>query len=300
MISSFGEMELCVNSWIVGRVRVLDVYQGPALYPRLTFRLGISLRDHLSDAFSPGRSIKDFEIRDLRGELRLEEGAKALGLIEWIGSRQHIRSGPHATENQVEVVCSLDWARLETIEEYRAGKPPTFWLACWPTLVDQTGFLECEIRPIRAQIPRDRWMELLTQLTGLRRTLVEIILPTVRTPEFGTAIGHIEEAQHRVDRGDFDDAVAACRRAIESMSAALSIPNDAKALEQRIAAATDARRGSAYAGILSRLKELGNVTIHRPEARGRYVRAEAQFVVAVTSHMLALVASLLAQDDPGR
>ena len=74
MISSFGENELTVHSWIVGRVRVLDVYQGPALYPSLTFRLGVQLQENPTDTFAPGRPIKNFEIRDLRGEVRLEEG----------------------------------------------------------------------------------------------------------------------------------------------------------------------------------------------------------------------------------
>lgn len=296
MISSFGESELSVNSRIVGRVRVLDVYQGSALYPRLTFRLGISLQDHPTDTFSPGRPIKDYEIRDLRGELRLDEGAKAIGLLEWLGARRYVRSAAHASENQVEVVCNIDWARLETIEEHRAGKPPTLWLAFWPTLVDGNGFLDCDIRPIRSIVPRDRWMELLAQLTGLRRTLIEVVLPAVQAPEFSAAVGHVEEARHRVDHGDFDEAVAACRRAIESMFAALNVRNDANALEEKLTKVTDARRAKAYAGIVSRLKEFGNVTIHRPEAPGRYMRTEAQFVVAVTSQMLALLATLLGPD----
>lgn len=296
MISSFGENELSVNSRTVGRLRVLDVYQGPALYPRLTFRLGISLQDHPADTFAPQRPIKDYEIRDLRGELRLEEGAKALGLLEWIGPRRYVRSAAYAFENQVEVVCNLDWARLETIEDHRAGQQSTLWLAFWPTLVDGRGFLDCDIRPVRAQIPRDRWIEVLAQLTGLRRTLIEVVLPTVHAPEFSAAVGHVEEARRRVDRGDFDEAVAACRRAIESMFAALNIRNDANALEKKLTGVTDARRGKAYAGIVSRLKELGNITIHRPEAPGSYVRAEAQFVLAVTSQVLALLATLLRPD----
>jgi hypothetical protein len=297
VISSFGENELSVNSRIVGRMRVLDVYQGSALYPRLTFRLGVSLQDHPSDTFSPGRPIKGYEIRDLRGELRLEEGAKALGILEWTGPRRYVRSATHAFESQVELVCDFDWARLETIEEYRAGNQPTLWLALWPTLVDGKGSLDCDIRPVRAQVPRDRWIETLAQLTGVRRTLIEIVLPTIQAPEFKAAVGHVEEARRRVDRGDFDEAVAACRRAIESMSAALNVPNEVNALEKKLAGVTDAKRAKAYAGIVARVKDLGNVTIHRPEGPGSYLRAEAQFVVAVTSQMLGLLASLLRPDS---
>ena len=190
----------------------------------------------------------------------------------------------------------MDWPRLETIEEHRAGKETTLWLALWPTLVDAKGFLDCDIRPIRAQVPRDRWIALLAQLTGLHRTLVEVVLPSVRSPEFNAAVGHITEARSRVDRGDFDEAVAACRRAIESSLAALNVRNEAKALEENLARVTDARRANAYAGIVSRLKEFGNFAIHKPEAPGRYIRAEAQFVVAVTSYVMALLATLLRSD----
>lgn len=58
-------------------------------------------------------------------------------------------------------------------------------------------------------------------------------------------------------------------------------------------AACDEERGRAYAGIVSRLKQLANLAIHRPEAPGRYSRVEAQFVVGTTEHALVLLAALL-------
>ena len=120
-MSSFGENELLVNSRIVGLIRVLDVYHGQAVFPRLTFRLGVSLQEHPTDKFAPGRPIQKYEIRDLRGELRLDEGGKALGLLEWVGPRRYVRSASYIAESPIEVVCDLDWARVETIEEHLTG-----------------------------------------------------------------------------------------------------------------------------------------------------------------------------------
>lgn len=293
MQSSFGESDLIVNGRIAGRVRVLDVYHGTAVYPRLTFRFGVSLLEHPDDSFAPDRPIKDYQLRNLSGELRLEENGRAIGLYMWNGPRQHVRSSPNLFENQIEAVADLDWGRVETIEESRAGNESVLWLAMWPTLVDEVGFLDCEMRPICAHVPRHRWIELLTQLTGVRRSLLEIVLPSVQSAEFNGAVGHVEEARVRIDGGDFDEAVAACRRAIESLFRSLSMQNNAKALEERLVGITDAQRAKAYASIVSRIKEFGNLTIHRAEAPSRYMRAEAQFVVAVTSHILALLGSML-------
>src|SRR2546426_2797986 len=45
LMSSFGENELLVISRIVGRIRVLDLSPGSAVFPRLIVRLGVALHD---------------------------------------------------------------------------------------------------------------------------------------------------------------------------------------------------------------------------------------------------------------
>jgi len=292
-MSSFGEKELIVNSRIVGRIRILGIYAGQAVFPRLTFRLGVSLQDTPTELFAPGRPIQAYEIRDMRGELRLEENAKALGLIHWAGSRRYVRSSAGAYENQVEVVCDLDWIRIETFEDHRAGSEPVLWVALWPSLVDAHGFLDCDIGPIKAAVPRDNWLQVLSALTDSRREVLEVQRPVLESPDFDAAIGHLKESRTRVGRGDYDEAIAACRRAIESTVKALDVPSKPGAIEQALAAVTDDKRAKAYAGVVAKLKELANFTIHRHEAPGRYTRTEALFVVGATEHTIALLASLL-------
>jgi hypothetical protein len=163
----------------------------------------------------------------------------------------------------------------------------------WSTIVDGQGILDGQIQPIKTVVPRDRWLEFLGAQTGRRPALLEVTRPGLEAQQFDAAIGHVKDARFRIDRGDFDDAVAACRRAIEAISSALDVPGKPGALEAALAAVTDAKRAKAYAGIVARLKELGNFTIHRPEAPGGYARGEAQFVVAATEHAFALLAGLL-------
>ncbi len=292
-MSSFGESELLVGSRIVGRVRALDVVSGSAIFPRLDIRLGFALHDSPKYEFGPDRPIQAFEVRDVRGELRLEENAKTVGYLHWAGARRFVRSTSYGAENDVLLVCDLDSSRMEMIEEHRAGRDSLFWLALWPSLVDEHGFLDCDVRPLRVAIPREKWIAVVGSLTHARVTLLEVKRPRLEAPEFEAAIGHIMEARTRVDRGDFDESVACCRRAIEALSRALDIGHKAASLEGSLGAVTDEKRAKAYAGIVSRVKELGNYTIHRSEAPGRYSRTEAQFVVGTTEHVLALLAGLL-------
>ncbi len=291
---SFGENELSVSSWIVGRIRVQDAVAVAGLFPRLMFRLGIVLQENPKNVFEPNRPMQRFEVRDVHGEVRLEEHTNVVGDLKWIGPRHPIRSSTSVIfDSQVEMVCDLDWIRLERLEQNRAGRELNLWLTLWPAMFDAHGVLNCDIRPIRTAIPRDKWIGLLNSLANTRVALLEIAYPVLESPEFDAAIGHIKDARDQVNHGAYDEAVTACRRAIESLSAAINVNHQAAELEKAFAARTDDARGKVYAGIVSRLKELGNHAVHRREASGRYTRAEAQFVIGTAEHTLALMATLL-------
>jgi hypothetical protein len=60
-MSSFGEGEIVVNGIIVGKVRVLSVYQGQAVFPRLTLRLGVALHETPTKGFGPGRPQEKYD-----------------------------------------------------------------------------------------------------------------------------------------------------------------------------------------------------------------------------------------------
>src|SRR5438067_398839 len=114
-MSSFGENDVLVGARIVGRIRVLEVFQGSALFPRLVIRLGVTLHDSPKNEFGPGRPIQAFELRDLDGDLRLEEHGKTASYLQWSGQRRFVRSSSHASESQLELGCDLDAFRIEKI-----------------------------------------------------------------------------------------------------------------------------------------------------------------------------------------
>lgn len=290
---SFGECQLLIENWVIGEVTIQDVFHGAAVFPRVCFRLGISLHELPHQRLHDAEPVASFYITELRGELRLDEKGPALGLLERIGTRSIIRSAAHRIDCHIEIACELDWARLDAIEEWRAGGELALWLVLWPSMANKEGYLSCSVLPIRAVIPRQRWLDFLGSVTGTRRTLVEITVPTLAAPEFQASMGHLQDARQKVNQGSFDEAVVCCRRAIEALLVALNIPNKAPVLQELLTTATDAERAKEYAGILARLKNLGNMTVHREEAAELFMRSEALFVVASTTHFVALMATLL-------
>ncbi len=291
---SFGEIQLLAGSKIIGQIQVKNVYHPRAIFPRIVFQLGFTLVQQAQDASEEGLPEAEYEIRDCPGELRLEENGNVVGALEWTGAHRYIRSYPYHSENFVEFACDLDWARIDAIEEYRNGGEAKFWIALWPSLTSKrNNSTRCQARPIQIHIPRHKWNELLEKLTGLQRTLIEITAPSLSSAEFGVTIEHIKKAQGEISQGHFDEAIVSCRRAIEALFKALDMPNNAQKLEPILARITDAERAKEYVGILSRLKGLGNVTVHRDEADHIYMRAEARFAVATTAHFISLLATLL-------
>lgn len=289
---SFGESHILVTSRHVGIASVADILPATAAFPRLDVHLGMLLQDNPDALFEADRPVVRFELRDIRGDLALADGV-ALGALNWAGPRRFVRSAAYPSENRIVLNCDLDAGRIARIEESRAGKEATFALSLWPTLVDAQGYLDATIEPIRFTVPRDKWIGILAGFSHTKYEVVEIPYPSLQEPEFEATMSHIRDAISRLNRGDFDEAVGACRRAIETLAATLNVSHKGPDLEAALIPATDPKRAEAYAGILVRLKNLGNLTVHRRTATPKYTRAEAQFVVAATSHAAALIAKLI-------
>lgn len=296
---SLGEADIIVNSFRVGRATVLDVLAIPGGIPRLSFRLGIGLQDNPSNSFGSGRPAQAFWLHDLPGEVRLDEQARPLGVVHWVG-RQHMpRSSQQFYESQVELAWDLDGARLEYLEDHRAGGEAIIWLSLWPLLEDAHGCIEGQVSGVKVTIPRDKWIVALGTLRACRIDLVEIPHPALAGAEFAKAVDQLRDAKSRVDRGDFDEAAVACRRALEGTFSALNLSLKAEDLEVTLAKVIDAERAKKLATIITRLKELGNISVHRSGISTDYLRAEAQFVVGCTAQAMALLARLFPRMDAG-
>lgn len=279
----------------VGRLAVVGVRAATALFPRLTFDFGVLLQESPGDSFEEGRPIQQFQLADLEGELFLANG-QLVGSLRWCGPRSHARATTYPAETRIALVCDLDAMRVARVEEARAGADATFRAAFWLSLQDTKGDIAATLDAIHITIPREEWLKVIGGFLNTRYELVEIPYPALVEPEFEATVSHLRDGIAKINRGEYDDAVAACRRAIESLVATLDVGHKGLELQAALTPHSDSKRAEAYAGIISRIKALGNMTIHRRHALGKFTRAEAQFVVGTTAHSLALVARLLRRE----
>ena len=292
MQSSFGEGDITIGNLHVGKFRVLDVVAAPAIYPRLGIKLGCSLHDNPKHEFGTDRPVEAFEVRDLSGELRLSEHADTVGTLLWAGSHRHVRSSGYGQENELNTVCDLDAGRIERLEQHRDGGEQVLWVVLWATMHDQKGFLDSKVQPFRIQIPRDRWLSVIEQIRKQRISIVEVAFSEAEDARFQRAADHLREAHNRVDRGDYSEAVACCRRVLESLTSQLDIENTTDAVRQFLETRTDPRLAEQYAGLVTRIKNLANLAVHHTGEPVEYSRTGARFVVGITEQFAVLVASL--------
>ncbi len=292
MQSSFGEGDITIGNLLVGKFRVLDVFAAPAIYPRLGIRLGCSLHDNPKSQFGTDRPVEAFEVRDLAGELRLSEHADTVGTLLWAGPHRHVRSSAYGQENELNTVCDLDAGRIERLEQHRDGGEQVLWVVLWATMHDHMGFLDSSVRPFRIQIPRDRWLSVIEQIRKQRIAIVEVTFSEAEAARFQRAADHLREAHNRVDRGDYSEAVACCRRVLESLTSQLDIENTTDGVRHFLETRTDPRLAEQYAGLVTRIKNLANLAVHHTGEPVEYSRAGARFVVGITEQVVVLVASL--------
>ena len=106
---SFGESDIMMGVYRVGTLRLQSLRSGSAVYPRLMITAGCALQD------VPKEHPGTLELVDLTGEVRLQESQDAIGSLQWLGPRKHIRSSQWLSEDQLHLYLDLDHSRLEYI-----------------------------------------------------------------------------------------------------------------------------------------------------------------------------------------
>lgn len=212
-MSSFGEANIMLEIYNMGTVRVLALHSVTKLYPRLGVRLGITLRDGPEQSGCRGT----LTLTGITGELRLQRDSDAFGVLHWMEHRQTLRSSPHGIEEQVELVCELDPWRVERIERHRDGKEPLLWMQLWPQALGNEGYVQMNIDLVLVTPPRDRWIEFLNEVRDASLEAIEALYPVVFGGTFRAALQHTRKARRLIDTGQYDEAIACCRRAVEAL-----------------------------------------------------------------------------------
>jgi hypothetical protein len=286
---SYGEQMLTVNGVNVGKVRVLDVYAGGAITPRLDLRLGFTLATGVRWRFDDVESIRG-QLHDVTGELRLAEHGESTGFLCWTGNQPRVY--PSQSEHQVTMACDLDPWRVRRIEAWRNGASPKFWVAIWPTLVDQNGWYDAQVPSFPVTVPREKWLEVLNKWGVADYALLEVPRSAFDRQRFGEAVGYLEKARQLVDTGHQDRAVGECRLAIDAMFPPLIAATGKSDLAGHFASVVPAERASAYAKLLRALKEVTHMPHHTSSNAHGFRRSEAIFVVQTTEHFLALAGDI--------
>lgn len=301
-MSSYGENEIQCSSFTIGKVRVLNIHAAQAIFPRLGMTVGIGLYDVSTGQHSPLKFA--YEMIDITGELRLKESQDIVGSIAWTGARGAIQCLAQAHESQIHMSCDLDLQRLEQIERWRNGTPPTFWVQFWPLLVAEGKRVpNVEARAFRVDVPREAWLDFYSKVGGRQFDVLEIQFSPRTAGQFQAALGHLRKAREKISNGDYDAAVETCRKAVEAMLGNLPEPTgdnaqlsegDRAGLKRFLASRLDEKRATAYSGIQSHLKALMNRSVHAFGTDPIYSRAEANFIVRTTESLLMLLGNLTA------
>jgi len=292
---SFGEGDIIINSTTAGRFSVKNMFVGSAIFPRLHITIGCTLNDTPDRSKPP--AFPGLQLADLRGELQLSEGGHAIGRVEW--AREQYRVTGNAYEHQLEMSCDLDQARMEAIERWRNGKEPVFYLQLWPTLVGTDGlYNQAQSRTIRASVPRDLWLDVLSRLQNNRWMLVEIEVSAGKGEIARAAAEQVDEAWKKIDQGEFDSAVMCCRKAMDAIDRLMPKGDgDQKAEPMRklLEEGISEKRGEHYAGMLSKLRRLAAHAAHEFDNLP-FSRAEARLIASTTANFIALIGS--AEESP--
>lgn len=296
MPSSFGEADVTINSRIVGKVRVLRLFSDSAVYPRIALDVGCVLYEMPDGQFTAGVPLANYELIDLAGELRLAEHVACVAPVYWSGHDRRISStGAHPYENQLRLVADLDPWRLERIEAARSGAAPPFWLYLWLGFQAGGQVFREKVGPMRLDVPRETWLEFLAAVRHDEFEIIEVRFDKASAERFRKAVEEVKSARARLLSGDYNDAVAACRRAIEAISLESDIGKEAADWEKELQPATDQKRADHYASIMSKVKQLANLAIHPSAQPVSYSRGEARFIVRTTENLMALVGDLTAK-----
>ena len=291
-MGTLGEIDIQVSTRIIGKLSIRNVYAEPAIYPCLGITLGCTLRNITESVISGDEPIVDYWLMDLSGELRFTEHRESIGSVVWKGKRHGITSSPHNSEHQVKLVCDLDHWRLEKIEQRREGKPMTLWLQLWPTLMSKNELLDVKAGPMRMDIPRDLWIDFLSKVNHGQIEIIEVQFDPQEAERFQNALKYTKVARENITKGQYDEAVAVARKALEALSQDLNEGSKSEdILRAAMVSSTDEKRAKEYLGIISRIKQLTALAHHATGVI--YSRVEAQFIVRTTENLIVLVAGVI-------
>ena len=289
MAVGYGDGRVMIGTTMVGRVAVTKVTAVPGLTPRIRLDLEWMLGPIVRSG--EGGPRENYLLIDFGGELGLGADDLFVGTLVRNGSRHPLRSLAYVDTQAGSVALDLRHDLLERIEEYRAGAALELRVQLWTRIEMGRETTDARIETIAFKVPRDDWLAVLDVLTGEQIDVLEIRYDLVYAARYKASLKEIRVARAAADRGDFNRAVLQARKAVTLMEESVKAATG-KDLRTVLTDRIDKRHAELYGGIITRAKDMGNITAHRPEARD-YTRVEALFAVRLATISLEVVAGLL-------
>jgi hypothetical protein len=182
---------------------------------------------------------------------------------------------------------------LEDIERYRKGKDIEFCLEIIGEYYDGSNLL-CDSQAIRFKANQGIWIETLKSMGFKGGIVFELPMDIHHTDEVSAALTAIEIAKEQLHMGNYDDVVAKCRIALESI---VSIWGNISLVRK---SAKSDRKGMTkqqrFFHVVDQLVHFTNLA-HHPDKNGNYIpfnRSEAVFVLGST---IAAISSYVETND---
>lgn len=298
-MASLGEERIqSAAGRLLGQCHVRGIHSGTAIFPRLVIQLGISLSDiHPQSsgvvAFR-GEEIKEivrYKIVDIWGELVIGSH-QTVGVLQWLSKRHHVHSFSYPNEDQVELICDLDGSRLAKLEQFRNGGDLDLSLALQfttetlePAPSGGTRPIDARVSTFRFSISRDEWLKFLERVGFSSARVFEIKFKPEPDDAFVRAMDYLSAAQIKVEQGRYNEAVANSRMVFDEITRRVPHERTKDVFE----AHTHPSRAEQYTDILLKVKKLTNRAVHAQADPVTFSRHEAQFIVATTGYLLALL-----------
>lgn len=277
---------------------------GGASFPRLFFQVTLHIREDSGEHWQD--RIQAVAFGALTGELVV--GTAIVANIRPVSlNKRRLGSLGYQTDETITVEIELDERRIEWLDQLRAGgaldaklrlqlQAHTFGRTTNDRSTFSFGLVDASAiyGEIPLPIPEARWREQILPGLGFGTAMV-VELPTFSL-ESCEALDHsfkaLKKAQNHFFLGLYDDAVAACRVALDQFfepadkndGSGKTVPKLKKSWETQLGAATHQWLDSA----LGAIKTAANKPHHTPH--NHFDRFEAQMLMMVTTALVAYMA----------
>ncbi len=282
---SVGELQLLIDSRIAGGFRVETLRSLGGLYPRLGVDLEVTLE--------PLESGEPYQLTDLSGELRIEQGGPVMGRLHWYGPPWlDVPSKPRAAGMRVTLACDLHHGVLDRFEAQRSGAAPRFWIDLWPRLdLERGGFVRSWIRGTQLAVPREQWLRVLEDIGFGLYESIEIYIPRDFPEGMRGAVEAFRAARKHLERGDWREALGRARYVVDRLEQ-VARPKLPAFLKAELG-----KQGEHWSKIASSFKDLTSLAHHAHGESAEVTPADARGAVQTALVMIDLVSDCLARSS---